>query len=167
MHFMQLSIIVAMDQHRLIGRDNQLPWHLPADLAHFKKITLGKPIVMGRKTFESMGRALPGRRNVVLTRQTQWQATNCEVVHSLAQVMTLLKDESEAMIIGGADLFAEALPHVSHLYITWIDAVYEGDTYFPMWKQDEWKQVSEHIRLADEKNEQDMCFVELIRHSFF
>jgi len=160
---MKLSIIVAMDNNRLIGRDNQLPWHLPADLAHFKKVTMGKPIIMGRKTFESIGKALPGRRNVVLTRQSDWQAPDCDVVHSLQEALELLSEEEEAMIIGGAILFQESLAQVSTLHLTFIDGEFEGDTYFPDWSDENWQIASQQNRSADDKNPYAMRFVELVR----
>lgn len=98
---MQISLIVAMAQHRVIGRGNQMPWHLPADLRHFKRVTLGKPVIMGRKTFESIGRPLPGRRNLVITRNSDWQADGVESVNSLDAALALVGDEAEVMIIGG------------------------------------------------------------------
>lgn len=105
---MQISLIVAMAQHRVIGRSNQMPWHLPADLRHFKSVTLGKPVIMGRKTFESIGRPLPGRRNLVITRNSDWQADGVESVNSLDAALALVGDEAEVMIIGGGQLYREA-----------------------------------------------------------
>lgn len=127
------SIIVAMGRNRVIGQDNQLPWLLPADLIFFKATTMGKPIIMGRKTFESIGRALPGRTNIVITRNKNWSAEGVKVVHSLAKAIKLAGKEKtdEAMIIGGAQIYAEALEHTDRLYITEVDIEPEGDAFFP------------------------------------
>ena len=118
---MRLSIVVAMDDNRLIGKDNKLPWHLPADLAYFKKITIGKSILMGRKTYDSIGRPLPNRRNIVITRNTNIVIPGCEVVSNIEQALLITKDEPEVMVIGGASLCEQLLPDVSRLYITKIE----------------------------------------------
>ena len=125
-----LSLVVAMDANRGIGVDNKLPWHLPEDLAHFKRVTMGHPIIMGRKTFESIGRPLPGRRNIVVTRNADWRHEGVDVVHSLDDAVALLGDDS-ASIIGGAQIFAEALAVADRLIVTHIDKVYHCDTFFP------------------------------------
>ena len=126
-----ISLIVAHDQQRVIGKDNQMPWHLPGDLQYFKEQTMGKPIIMGRKTFESIGRPLPGRRNIVISRNDQYDAEGIEVVPSLEAAIALVRAEPEMMIIGGQQIFTEALPLAEKLYITLIDATFEGDTFFP------------------------------------
>ncbi|MBQ0138037.1 MAG: dihydrofolate reductase [Kurthia sp.] len=130
-----ISLIVAHDKNHVIGLNNDMPWHLPGDLAYFKRMTMGKPIIMGRNTFESIGRALPGRRNIVITRNTNYTAEGAEVVHSLQEAINLVKDVEEIMIIGGQQIFTEALPLANRLYITEIDYEFEGDTYFPMYKE--------------------------------
>lgn len=134
-----ISLIVAHDKNRVIGYENAMPWHLPGDLQYFKEMTMGKPIVMGRKTFESIGRPLPGRRNIVITRNAQYAADGIEVVNSLKEAIELAKDAEEIMVIGGEQIFRQVLPQASRLYITLIDEEYKGDTFFPPY--DEWKMV--------------------------
>jgi dihydrofolate reductase len=136
-----LSIVVAMDANRGIGVDNKLPWHLPEDLAHFKRVTLGHPIIMGRKTFESIGRPLPGRRNIVVTRNADWRHDGVDVVHSLREAVALVGANS-ASIIGGAQIFAEALDVADRLIVTHIDKVYRCDTFFPAIDASRWAAVS-------------------------
>jgi dihydrofolate reductase len=136
-----LSIVVAMDAKRGIGVDNKLPWHLPEDLAHFKRVTLGHPIIMGRKTFESIGRPLPGRRNIVVTRNADWRHDGVDVVHSLQEAVALVGADS-ASIIGGAQIFAEALDVADRLIVTHIDKVYRCDTFFPAIDAARWAAVS-------------------------
>ncbi|OBX05035.1 dihydrofolate reductase [Gallibacterium genomosp. 3] len=154
---MKLSLIVAMTKNRVIGLDNQMPWHLPADLAWFKQNTLGKPVIMGRKTFESIGKALPKRRNIVLSR-TAVAINGVEIVTSLEQALALVKDETEVMIIGGGQLFAEMIVRADRLYLTEIDTVLEGDTYFPVIDSQEWQVSFMQTHLADEKNPYNCCF---------
>jgi dihydrofolate reductase len=125
----QLSIIVAIDRQRGIGVRNQLPWHLPEDLAHFKRLTTGHPIIMGRKTFDSIGRPLPNRRSIVITRDTAWQREGVEVVHSLDAALALVGD-APAFIIGGAQVFDTALAVADQLIVTEIDGQFECDTFF-------------------------------------
>lgn len=156
-------MIAAMDKNRLIGSDNQMPWHLPADLAHFKRLTLGKPVVMGRKTFESIGRPLPGRRNVVITRQQDYGVAGCDIFHSLEAVWEALQNEVEVMLIGGGELFKKLLPQASTLYITQIQAEFKGDTYFPCWEAAEWEVVQQESFAPDEKNPHHYTFLTLKR----
>ena len=127
---MRLSIVVAMDDNRLIGKDNGLPWHLPADLAYFKKITTGNSILMGRKTYESIGRALPNRRNIVITRNSEALFSGCEVVDSIDAALSITKNDNEVMVIGGASLCEQLLPEVTRLYITQIEGKFKGDIFF-------------------------------------
>lgn len=134
-----ISFVVAMDRNRLIGRDNELPWHLPADLKHFKAVTMGKPIVMGRKTFESIGRPLPGRRNIVISRDHGYQAPGCEVFNGLEQALAALADEEEIAIVGGMGIFTLALPLADKMYLTVIDEVFEGDAWFPPFDESGWR----------------------------
>ena len=126
-----ISIIVAFDRNRLIGRENSLPWRIPEDLRYFRRVTLGKPIVMGRITHESIGKALDGRRNVVVSARPNYQAPGCEVANSLEAAMQLCQSDSEMMVIGGARLYESALPLAERLYLTRIDACFEGDRHFP------------------------------------
>lgn len=148
-----ISFIVAMDQNQVIGKDNQLPWHLPADLAYFKRVTIGKPILMGRKTHESIGRVLPGRENIIVTRNLNYQSSTCTVIHDLKDVQKLSSNlNQELCVIGGAELFHELLSSADKLYITHIHHEFEGDTYFPEIDFGEWKVISREEGLKDEKN---------------
>jgi dihydrofolate reductase len=134
----QLTLVVAMDAERGIGVDNRLPWHLPEDLAHFKRVTLGHPIIMGRKTFDSIGRPLPKRRNIVVTRDAGWSRDGVEVAHSLAQAIAMV-DGDAASIIGGAQVFAEAMALADRMIVTHIDKVYPCDTFFPAIDAARWR----------------------------
>ena len=126
----QITLVVAMDARRGIGIDNKLPWHLPEDLAHFKRVTLGQPIIMGRKTFDSIGRPLPGRRNIVVTRNRDWRHEGVDAVGSLEEAITLAGD-APASIIGGAQIFSEALEFADRMIVTHIEREYHCDTFFP------------------------------------
>ena len=149
---MRLSIVVAMDDNHLIGKGNGLPWHLPADLAFFKKITTGNSILMGRKTYDSIGKPLSNRRNIVITRNPDILILGCEVVDSIEKALSITQDEEEVMVIGGANLFEQLLPDVSRLYITHIEGEFEGDTYFPHYDENDWLEVSCESHQPDEKN---------------
>ena len=157
-----LSLIVATTQNRVIGKNNQMPWHLPADLAWFRQQTTGKPIIMGRKTFESIGRPLPKRTNIVLSRQpfeqqgTIWQP-------SLKSAVDFCQDFAEIMLIGGGQLFQQALPQADRLYLTQIQTELDGDTFFPELNWNEWKIKFEQYRAADENNAYDCRFLILDR----
>ncbi|QUJ67790.1 type 3 dihydrofolate reductase [Photobacterium sp. GJ3] len=159
---MKISMVAAMAKHRVIGKDNAMPWHLPADFAWFKKVTLGKPIVMGRKTFESIGRPLPGRHNIVITRNPDYRAEGVTVVTDLHAAQEAAGAVEELMIIGGGSVYAECLPMADALYLTLIDLTVEGDTCFPDWGAG-WKQIYSEHYAADEKNAHDMEFVVLER----
>lgn len=158
-----LSIIAAMAHNRVIGKDNRLPWRLPADLQHFKRITMGKPMVMGRKTWESLPGLLPGRRHIVVTRDRNYQATGAEVVHSLDQAITRAGDVDEIMLVGGANLYAQALELASRLYLTEIDARVEGDAWFPEFDAGQWREVSREAHPADGQNRYSYAFTLLER----
>ena len=160
---MQISLIVAMARGRVIGKDNGMPWHMPADLRHFKSVTLGKPVVMGRRTFESIGRPLPGRRNLVISRNVDWQADGVEVASSLEQALALLAGSDEVMIIGGGQLYAEALPLAHRLHLTHIELAVEGDTHFPDYTCFSWREIATESHCADEHNPYDYRFVTLER----
>ncbi|EKP0299268.1 type 3 dihydrofolate reductase [Aeromonas veronii] len=157
---MKISMIAAMAHDRVIGKDNQMPWHLPADLAHFKRVTLGKPVLMGRKTFESIGRPLPGRRNLVISRNPDYQAEGIEVVGSVEAALALLAGSSveELMVIGGGHLYAEMLPSADCLYLTQIDLAVEGDTRFPAFDDGQWQRIACESHPADEKNPHPYSF---------
>ena len=154
-----ISIIAAMDRNRLIGNNNQLPWHLPADLAHFKKLTMGKPIIMGRKTYESIGRPLPGRKNIVLTRDATFQAEGVFVANSLQQALEHVASADEAMIIGGSAIYELALSRADRLYITYVENSYQGDAWFPEIDSAEWDVIATEQHAADRENLSDMQFV--------
>ena len=156
---MIISLIAAMSKNRVIGKDNQLPWHLPADLKYFKQMTIGKPIVMGRKTFVSVGNPLPGRRNIVLTRQQHLTFDGCEVFGDMDEALEAIKDEPEVMIVGGAEIFKQALPGASRIYLTIIDNEFDGDTYFPEWNESEWQETASEAHKSDEKNPYEYRFV--------
>jgi dihydrofolate reductase len=170
----QVSLIVATADNRIIGKDNQMPWHLPADLAYFKRTTLGKPIIMGRKTFESIGRALPGRRNIVISRNPAYQGNGVETVTSVEQALALVQDVEEIMVIGGGAIYAHCMPVATRLYITHIKAAIAGDTQFPCYdskddskddSQNDWRKVSSERVSADAKNPYDLDFCVYQRRS--
>lgn len=155
-----ISLIVAMDQNRVIGKNNKLPWHLPADLQYFKKVTMGHPIVMGRKTFESIGRVLPGRENVIVTRNQEFKAEGCVVLHDIAQIKMFADNhDEEVFVIGGAEIFKEILPFTDRLYITEIHETFEGDTFFPEIDENEWDEISSNPGSVDEKNRFEHDFI--------
>ena len=160
-----LSLIVAMDENRLIGSNNGLPWHLPADLAFFKRTTIGKPIVMGRKTFESIGRPLPGRRNIVITRNSSFSAEGCDLVDSIDTAMSLVSDEEEIMVIGGASLYQQTIAYAQQLYITLIHDNFAGDTWFPEFDLQQWKQENREEFDADHSNSHAYSFIRFVKES--
>jgi dihydrofolate reductase len=147
-----ITLIAAMARNRAIGFDGGMPWHLPAELKHFKASTMGKPIVMGRKTWQSIGRALPGRQNIVVTRKRVYQAEGCTVVPSFDQAMEAAVGE-EVMIIGGGQLYRQALPLADRMLLTLVDCEPEADTWFPEWNKDEWREISRRSQVSDENNE--------------
>jgi dihydrofolate reductase len=158
----RLEIVVAVAQNGIIGRGNDLPWRLPADLAHFKRLTLGHPILMGRRTWDSLGRPLPGRRNLVLSRQTGQSLPGAEVVGSLAAARDLV-GAGTLMVIGGAELYRLALPEVAVLHLTTVHADIEGDVSFPAWSADEWREIDAQTHAADERHAYAYTFRTLIR----
>lgn len=160
---MEFSIVVAIARNGIIGREGGLPWRLPADLAHFKSITMGKPIVMGRLTHESIGRPLPGRENIVVSTNPGYVAQGCQVVQRLDEIHKTQADTSEIMIIGGARLYAEALTMASRIYLTEVHAEPGGDVYFPQFDRALWHEKSRELHSADDKNEYDYSFVSLER----
>jgi dihydrofolate reductase len=152
-----------MARNGVIGRNNRLPWHLPADLRHFKSLTLGKPILMGRNTWESLPGVLPGRRHIVVTRNPDYQAPGGEVVHSVDEALQAASDAPEIMIVGGSHFYSSMLPRAERLYLTLVEADVEGDSYFPEidWRQ--WREVQRQTHHADENNAYDYTFVNLVR----
>ncbi|MBV6654108.1 MAG: dihydrofolate reductase [Mameliella sp.] len=158
---MIISAIVAIDQNRVIGKDNDIPWHLPADLKYFKRRTLNHHIIMGRKTFESIGRALPKRTNIIITRNPFFIVTNCLVASSLQEAIELARNngEDEVFIIGGGTVYEQAMPIIDRLYLTEVDTTVEdGVVFFPEIDSTQWNEVSSVPHLADEKNPFDYTF---------
>lgn len=158
----RISLIVAMAKNRVIGNNNQMPWHLPADFAYFKKVTLGHPVIMGRKTFLSIGRPLPARRNIVVSRNPAFRADGIDLAASLDEAVNMCQNE-KPLVIGGASLYAEALSRVDRVYLTEVDATPDGDTFFPELDEKAWREISRERREADEKNVHAMEFVVLDR----
>ena len=153
-----ISIIVAASANNVIGAKGDLPWHLSDDLKRFKAVTMGKPIVMGRKTWESIGRALPGRQNIVITRRQSFVADGCDVVNSVDEALSAAGDVGEIVVIGGSQVYELFLPAAQRLYLTRVHADVEGDAFFPAIDEDEWQLVSEEMHAADERNEFDCSF---------
>jgi dihydrofolate reductase len=162
---MRLAMIVAQSSNRVIGRDNKLPWYLPGDLKYFKQATMGKPIIMGRKTFESIGKPLPGRLNIIISRDASFTAQGTKVVMSLPEAIELAESQAlidgvdEAMIIGGAQIYALALPEVERLYITQVHADIEGDAYFPEFNRSQWTELGREDFSAQGPNPYDYSFI--------
>lgn len=147
----RLSLVVAAAENRIIGHEGGLPWHIPADLKHFKRLTMGKPIVMGRKTFESIGRALPGRRNIVISRRPDWSAPGAERAASLEEAIRLAAaDAAEIAIIGGAEIYAQAVPIAGRIYMTKVHSRPEGDTYFPELEPGLWRETVRQDHAAED-----------------
>lgn len=164
---MIIALVVALDQKGLIGRGGGLPWRLPADLKYFKSVTMGKPVVMGRKTYDSIGRPLPGRRNIVISRQSGLTIDGCEVYASVQGVMDTLRstDIDEVMVIGGAEIYRAFLPHVRRMYVTVVRGFFEGDTWFPGWPLEQgWVETKRQHFPADDKNSHamDFCIVDKV-----
>ena len=154
-----VSIIVAMSENRVIGVDNELPWRLPADLKHFKATTMGKPVLMGRKTFESIGRALPGRRNIVVSRTPGYQAAGCETVSSVEAALQRLESAPEIMVIGGASLYERLLPRAHRIHLTLVHTTIDGDARFPELDLAHWRETSRIDHQADERNPMAYSFL--------
>jgi len=157
-----LSLIVAVDQQGTIGYNNQLPWHLPADLKRFRTVTMGKVVVMGRKTSESIGKPLSGRVNVVLSRANKVMA-GCQLVHSIDEILTLRQRYLESVVIGGASVYQQLLPYIQRMYMTHIQAIFVGDTLFPDYQPHQWQEIERQDCLADEKNPYAYRFTTLTR----
>lgn len=163
-----VALIVAMSNNRIIGRNNALPWHLSEDLKYFKRVTFGKPVIMGRKTFESIGRPLPGRANIVVSR-SGFVAENVRVVASLEEALQIadsiaqVDGANEIMLIGGAQLYAHALPSVQRMYLTLVDAEVDGDAFFPEFDASQWREISREDHAALAPNPYPYSFIVLDR----
>ena len=149
---MTVSLVVAASTNNVIGRDGGLPWHLPDDLRHFKRITTGKPVIMGRRTYESIGRPLPDRHNIVMTRDSDYAAEGCDVVSSVGEALELAGDADEVMVIGGGQVYRDFLPRADRIYMTRVQAEVQGDTLFPDIDRSAWRLVSSEHHAADEKH---------------
>jgi dihydrofolate reductase len=163
-----ISFVVAMDRNRLIGADGGLPWRLPDDMKHFRQVTMGKPVLMGRKTYESIPdrfRPLSGRTNIILTRQVGYDAPDCLVVHSLAEAVTAGAGQSELMVIGGAQLYEQLLPMANRLYLTLVDGEFKGDVFFPCLDMTQWREVSRQDHGRDDRHPVPFTFLLLERLS--
>ncbi len=169
---MKVALIWAMAPNHVIGRNNKLPWYLPNDLKYFKQVTFGKPVIMGRKTFESIGKPLPGRTNIVISRNPDFQAPGCRVVDSLAAALeladsvALIEGIEEVMVMGGGEIYRQALPYADRLYLTEVHAEIEGDAYFPAFDRNQWREVAREDFTAEAKedtgsNPYDYSFVVL------
>ena len=156
-----LSIVVAKAKNNIIGKDNKIIWHLPEDLKHFKKITTGYTIIMGRKTFQSLGRVLPNRKHIIFSNNPSFNVNeqNVKVVHSLLEIQDLIEGKEEAFVIGGAMMYNFLMPYVKKMYVTEIDKEFEGDTFFPKIDDNIWKETSREKGIKDEKNNLDYYFV--------
>ncbi len=156
-----LSIIVAKAKNNIIGKDNKLVWHLPEDLRHFKELTTGHKIIMGRKTFESLGRVLPNRKHIIFSQNPDFKVKdeNVEVVHSLLQIQELIEGEEEAFVIGGAMIYNFLMPYVKKMYVTQIDQEFDGDAFFPVISENTWKEVSREKGTKNQENNLDYEFV--------
>lgn len=160
---MRITAIVAMSENRVIGKDNQLPWHLPADLHHFKRLTMGKPILMGRKTHQSIGKALPGRCNVVITRDIDFKASGCVVTNSIATALAAASYSEEVFVIGGATLYQQMLPKLKRIYLTLVHKQFEGDAFFPELNPTDWQEVRRVDHAPDESNQYPYSFITMDR----
>ncbi len=162
---MIVSLIAALAEKRVIGLDGKMPWHLPADLAYFKRSTMGCPVIMGRKTYDSIGKPLPGRRNIVLSRDLKLVLPGCDVFANIHDALDSADNENaaEVFIIGGQQLYEQALPMADKLYLTHIEARFEGDTFFPDYTELKWRQVSLEKHPADERNPWAYRFEQLER----
>ena len=154
-----ISIIVAMAENRVIGVDNRLPWRLPADLRHFRQLTIGHHVIMGRRNYESIGKPLPDRTNIVVTRNPRYRAPGCQVKHALVDALQGIHDDPEAFVIGGAEIYRQALGDADRIYLTLVHADISGDTYFPEFDAREWNEIGRARHEADAKNPYAYSFV--------
>ncbi len=159
-----ISLVVAASTNNVIGVAGDLPWHLSDDLKRFKALTMGKPIVMGRKTFESIGRALPGRQNIVITRQPDFSAEGCDVVASVEAAIAKAANADEVMVIGGGEIYRLFLPLAERIYLTRVNVEVEGDTLFPELDANSWQEVSREAHVASESNDHDFAILTYVRN---
>lgn len=158
---MKTSIIVAIGNNNEIGKGNEMLWHLPADLLHFKETTSGHPVIMGRKTFESIGRPLPNRQNIVITRNNDYKRDGVKICSSLDEALKIFKDsDKEVFIIGGGEIYRQAMSIADKLYVTKVDGDFDADTFFPEINDEEWGKVSEEAHEPDDKNHYPYKFIE-------
>jgi dihydrofolate reductase len=160
-----ISIIAAMDRKRGIGMDNKLPWRLSADMKRFRELTMGHHIILGRRTFESIGRPLPGRRTIVVTRDRAYKAEGCDLAHSIENALNLARErgESEVFICGGAEIYAKSIGIADRMYLTFVDAEVPADTFFPEFEEREWSERESFYQPADEKNQYPFDFKLMVR----
>lgn len=158
-----LSLIVAVGKNNEIGKGGKMPWHLPADLKHFKAATLGKPVIMGRKTFEAIGKPLSERRNIVVTRNAGYHPAGCEVAHLFTDALVLVAGAPEIMVIGGGKIYREALPRAQRIYLTRVRAGFNADTFFPTLDPTDWRESAREDHVSDERNPFDYSFITLDR----
>ncbi len=162
---MIVSLIAALDRRRGIGKDNQLPWRLPADMKRFRELTMGHHLIVGRKTYESIGKPLPGRTTIIVTRRSDFQAEGCDVVSSADEALALARTrgEQEVFVIGGAEIYAQTLAQADRLYLTLVEAEVAADTFFPTFAADDWLEAEHSTHAADEKHQYAFAFVTLDR----
>jgi len=160
-----IAIVVAAAENNVIGKDNDLIWYLPADLKHFKSLTMGHPMIMGRKTYEAIGKPLPGRSSIIVTSQQDYKAEGCIVVHSLEEAIAKGKilDNEQVSIIGGANVYQQALPLTDKVYLTRVHHTFDGDVHFPELPEEEWQVVEQEYHEPDEKNKYSYTFQTLVR----
>ncbi|WP_299754418.1 dihydrofolate reductase [uncultured Pontibacter sp.] len=160
-----IAIVVAAAENNVIGKDNDLIWYLPADLKHFKRLTMGHPMIMGRKTYEAIGKPLPGRTSIIITSQIDYHADGCIVVHSLEEAIAKGKelDAEQVSIIGGANVYRQALPYTDKVYLTRVHHTFDGDAYFPELPENKWQVVEQEQHEPDEKNKYSYTFLTLER----
>ena len=158
-----IKIIVAISKNKVIGKDNSLIWHLPSDLKRFKEITTGNAVIMGRKTYESIGKPLPNRRNIIITRNENYEVEGCEVVNSLEEALLICYEK--CFIIGGAEIYKQSLPFTDEIYLTEVDNVFDGESFFPE-LGNEWYEVSNEKFEADDKNQFNYSFIKYERYKF-
>lgn len=159
----EIVLVVAMDEAGTLGLDGDLPWRLSADLRHFKRVTMGKPMLMGRRTFDSIGKPLPGRDNLVLSRDPAFRRDGVVRVESVDQALKSVAGQSQLMVIGGAQVFSLVLPHAHRMHLTRVHARVRGDTFFPTWNAKAWRELSREDHPADDRNDYTCSFVELVR----